>query len=236
MTDRQFDHALPVALAFCAGFIEAITFTGLYHTFVTFITGTLMVMVIDLVTGEAGALNKAVVVAAFFVFSVVWLFLSRGVRHGRGERRWLFLGAEGIAILVFALLASLLAPHLSAGSSATLIVSVAAIVAMSLHSVMFFTMLGGSAASHFMTGNLTQFCRGLVDQIAPVGDTPPSAEDRAATAHRVRHFPLVIASFVAGVASGVSLFVAFSFVVLAIPGLIVLLCAALARSAWAKPA
>ena len=136
MRRERFDLALPVVLGFCSGFIEAITFTGLYHTFVTFITGTLMVMVIDLVTGEPGAFIKGVVVAAYFVFTVIWLILSHSVRHGHSERRWIFLAAEGAAILAFALVATLLATRIAPGALATMVVSLVAIFAMSLGAIM----------------------------------------------------------------------------------------------------
>ncbi|HMB77514.1 MAG TPA: DUF1275 family protein, partial [Kiloniellaceae bacterium] len=72
MTARR-DTLLPLILAFAAGYVEAICFIGLFRTFATFITGTLMVLVIELVESEPGYLNKAVVFFSFFACTLLWV-------------------------------------------------------------------------------------------------------------------------------------------------------------------
>lgn len=74
------------------------------------------------------------------------------------------------------LIGTVLEPLTSAHGLNTLVVSVAAVLAMSLHSTVFFVLLKSQAPTHFMTGNLTNF--GVVRLYAspdPVGRRTTSA-------------------------------------------------------------
>lgn len=199
-------------LSFGAGFVDAICYMALFHTFVTFITGTMMILFIDLATATPGAFNKLIVFLAFFVFSIFWIFLMRRLPYPRRFERTIFLAIEAAMIVAFAAVAMALSPLESASSLNTLGVSIAGVFTMTLHSAIFFTLMTGSAPSHLMTGNLTNFCRGVVD--IWLTDTLHDPAQRAAARHRVSHFPAVIASFLIGVVLGAFAYEALGFAAL----------------------
>jgi uncharacterized membrane protein YoaK (UPF0700 family) len=212
------EHVLPLMLSFAAGYVEVISFMGLFHTFTTFITGTLMILVMELVAGHSGYLIKFVVFVSFFAFVVLWVYLIK-VWPWRVElRKAAFLLLEAILIVVFAALGTILEPLASAGSIDTLVVSVAGVLAMSLHSTVFFVLLSQFAPSHFMTGNLTNFAVGLVDFLR--GEKVAGEEDVTHARFRVWHYPLVIALFAAGVGLGTAVYLSVGFIALLLPALV----------------
>jgi len=221
MTARR-DTLLPLILAFAAGYVEAICFIGLFRTFATFITGTLMVLVIELVESEPGYLNKAVVFFSFFACTLLWVVLCRAWSGAAALRVPVALFTEALLILLFMALGMEFEPLTHAASLGTLIVSVAAVFAMSLHSTIFFVLLKNTAPTHFMTGNLTNFTVGLVDMLrARRGSAAAGSEAQDQAAFNAWHFPSVISAFVVGVGLGAAGFEAYGFVVLAVPALAV---------------
>jgi uncharacterized membrane protein YoaK (UPF0700 family) len=220
------EHALPLALSFAAGYVEAICFTGLFHTFTTFITGTLMILIIELVNGEAGYINKAIIFVSFFAFTLLWIYLIKTWSWRPGLRKPAALLLEAILIAVFMALGTVLEPLKAADTLNTLIVSVAAVLAMSLHSTIFFVLLKNLAPTHFMTGNLTNFSVGVVDLLRGTKLSEDRDDDWLKDAKfRVWHFPAVISSFVAGVTLGSAGFLSAGFVVLIVPAAVLAIAA-----------
>ena len=227
------EHALPLVLAFAAGYVEAICFTGLFHTFTTFITGTLLVLVIEFVNGQTGYINKAVVFVSFFALTLLWIYIFKTWRWRADLLKPAALSAEAILIAVFAAVGATLEPLKSAGGPNTLIVSVVAVFAMSLHSTIFFVLLNKFAPTHFMTGNLTNFSVGAVDLLRRAQTSVDLDRDALQQARfKVWHFPTVIGSFILGVALGSAAFMAAGFIVLMVPAAVLATAAGL--SYWAE--
>ncbi len=224
--ERLHEPLLPLILSFAAGYVEAVCFIGLFHTFTTFITGTLMILVIELVNGQAGYANKAVVFVSFFLFTFCWVLVIRNWPWREALLRPLLLLLEAGLIAVFALLGTLLEPLASAAAFSTLLVSLSAVFAMSLHSSIFFVLLNKLAPTHFMTGNLTNFSVGLVDLHRARRQGDPEAIRQAR--FKAWHYPKVIGCFVGGVALGSLAYLLWGFVVLLLPAAAVLLAAVVA--------
>lgn len=222
MKDRG--RVLSAGLAFAAGFVEAVCFVGLFHTFVTYITGTLLVMTIDLVQGDPGALAKSVTFGSFFAFTLMWVTLSRLWPFAPALRLGALLVLEGVLIGLFALVGHLASPLASADALGTYVVSVFGVFAMSLHGMIFFQLLAQSApaAPHFMTGNLTNFSRALVDIVLVDRFKAPLGEDERDMARfRSGFVPVVFAAFTAGAAGGVFALNRMGLGCLVLPGIAV---------------
>lgn len=216
------DHILPAGLSMAAGFVEAVCFIGLFHTFTTYITGTVMIMMIDLIQSDPGAATKAVTFFAFFLFTILWVALIRIWRAPEDVKISVFLMVEGVLIAVFATVGHMLSPLAAPDAIATYIVSVFGVFAMSLHSALFFQMLNKSAPSHFMTGNVTNFTRGLVDLVIvdPLQANLSNQEHKDAR-FRIVHFPLILGSFIVGVGAGTLGLRELGFVCLVFPAVLV---------------
>lgn len=206
-----------------AGFVEAVCFIGLFHTFTTYITGTVMIMTIDLIRSDPGAITKAVTFFMFVIVTVLWVSIIRIWAIPTRKKVVALLITEGSLIALFAIVGHFFSPLASADAIGTYVVSVFGVFAMSLHSALFFQMLSKSAPSHFMTGNLTHFTRGLVDLvIAPSFRAKLSHEEHAEAQFRIVHFPLVFGSFIVGVAAGCIGLLEIGFLSLLFPAALVL--------------
>ena len=227
---EKYHNRLSFTLAFVAGVCEAACFVGLFHTFTTFITGTLMILFIELAEGNPGYIVKAIVFVSFFVFTVLWVFVIRLWPWHRAKRRFVLLSLEAVLILVFAVVGMLAGELQSAGALNTLVVSIAAVFAMTLHSTIYFVLLKGYPPSHFMTGNLTNFSIGIVDMVIEARKPGTyGAEQMQGAQFMAWYYPAVISLFVAGVIVGAVGYLSLGFVILIVPAAAVVLAAILAR-------
>lgn len=228
---QEKDHnRLSFTLAFVAGVCEAVCFVGLFHTFTTFITGTLMILFIELAEGNPGYIVKAIVFVSFFVFTVLWVFVIRLWPWDRVNRRFVLLCLEAVLILAFAAVGLLAGELKSAGALNTLVVSIAAVFAMTLHSAIFFVLLKGYPPSHFMTGNLTNFSIGIVEMMIEARRPQACDADELRGARFMAwYYPSVISLFVAGVIVGSVGYLSLGFAILVVPAAAAGLAAILAR-------
>jgi uncharacterized membrane protein YoaK (UPF0700 family) len=211
---------LSVLLSFASGFVEAVCFLALFRLFATFITGTLLMVVLEYLGGQPGYLNKAVVFLSFFGFTLIWAALIRYWPWGESYKPSMLLLLEAGLIAVFALTGHALQPLGASDSLDTLILSVTAVFAMSLHGAVFFLVLTkrGHPPSHFMTGNLTNLSAAVIDSLPFLGT---KADALSEARFKVMHFSALILAFGLGAAAGVISLGHFGFLALLIPSLVV---------------
>jgi uncharacterized membrane protein YoaK (UPF0700 family) len=221
----KFDSWISVLLSFAAGFVEAVCFVALFHLFATFITGTLMILIIEYLGGEPGYLNKSIVFLSFFGFTLVWAVIIRYWPWSADRKPSMLLFLEAGLIAIFAVTGRVLEPLGASDSLDTLILSVTAVFAMSLHGAVFFLVLNkrGHPPSHFMTGNLTNLSAAVVDGLLSPG---ADAELVHQARFKMMHFTALILAFAIGVAAGLIGLEHFGFLALIVPSLAVALAAA----------
>lgn len=224
------DTVLPIALSFVAGFVEAVCFVGLYYTFTAFITGSAMFLVIELLKPNGEYLTKLVVVVSFFIFTFAWAVMIRQLQRRARQLESILTALEAVLIAAFMVAGMALAPLESADAPATIIVAFVAVIAMSLHSTMFFMLLNKTPPTQFMTGNLTNFVVSAVDT-AGLGKKadPSNPAETLLTRFKLWHYPTVFVLFFSGVAVGAWSFMNYGFVVLAVPSVVLLVISVVGR-------
>ena len=211
---------VPILLAFCACFVDVICITGLFHTFTAFISGTLVVLCVEVFNTGDNALLKVFVLVVFFASSLFWyLAVSRLAETGAFSVRRLFV-LEAVLIAAFMTVAGVWEPQLAGPlGTATLIAIAFSTVAMSLQNVIMLTLLNRHVPTTMMTGNSLKLVLGIADYFAH----PGAREDSRA---RIRHQALIISAFAAGGLLASFLVRSIGFWALAVPILVLLFLAA----------
>ena len=150
--------AVPVLLAFVAGYVDSCTFLAFAGLFVAQMTGSFVVAGSELVAKNDGFLIKVLAIPIFFAAGVLTTAIVRAL--GSDSRRAL---AATLA-LEAALLAGLACVDVVAG--ATTVKSAAMLFdlsAMGVQSAMVRLLLGQYGSTNVMTTNTTQLAIGLTD-------------------------------------------------------------------------
>ena len=87
-TRRPSPTLIHAALAFCACFVDVVCVLGVFHTFTAFITGSFVLLWVDLVQNHAQLPLKLIVIFSFTLFSLIWHALMHRMRGGGSRRRW----------------------------------------------------------------------------------------------------------------------------------------------------
>ncbi|MTH98233.1 YoaK family protein [Roseibium sp. RKSG952] len=205
-------------LAFVAGFVEAVCVTGLFSTFVTFITGTMVFMVVEFAEGTPGFYLKVFVLLTFLGFSLLWIHLIRRLNEKIPNTAFVMLLVECLLLFLMFVAGLVMGKQAIAFAPGTFVLSFLAVGAMSLHSTIFFRLLNKKAPTHFMTGNTTNMIHAALEMVdawsGKEGSPAPANPDAAAKA---RYYLVVILSFLAGVIFGTYGYLLAGFASLGVP-------------------
>ena len=214
------DTALPIVLSFVAGYVEAVCFVGLFGTFTAFITGTVLILVVEFLR-DGLYVTKVVVAVGFFVLTFVWTVIIRQLQARARRLRSIVFGIEALLVAAFMLVGMIEEPLASADAPATLLVAFVAVMVGSFHSTTFFLVLAKRPPTQFMTGNLTNFMVSAVDMVGLGRKIDPSNSiEILETRFKLWHYPTVFFTFFLGVAAGAWTLMQHGFVALALPAMI----------------
>ncbi|WP_165814633.1 YoaK family protein [Labrenzia sp. 011] len=225
MSDKSASYAshslVPVLLAFCACFVDVVCIIGLFHTFTAFISGTLVVLCVEVFHQSENALLKVFVLAMFLAATLFWyVVVTQLVRREKVAIRHLF-ALEACIVAAFMLVAGLGDPS-GAGPLApvTLVAVGLSTIAMSLQNVIMLTILNHHVPTTMMTGNSLKLVLGLADYFA-------HPESRTGSRMIVIYQMLVISAFAVGGLLASFLFSYLGFWILGVPVAVLLLLAVL---------
>lgn len=214
------DTALPIVLSFVAGYVEAVCFVGLFRTFTAFITGTVLILVVEFLRDGVYA-TKVLVAISFFVLTFVWTVIIRQLQARARRLRSILFGIEALLAAAFMLVGMIEEPLASADAPATLLVAFVAVMVGSIHSTTFFLVLAKRPPTQFMTGNLTNFVVNAVDMVGLGRKIDPlNSIEILETRFKLWHYPTVFFTFFLGVAAGAWALMHYGFVALALPAMI----------------
>lgn len=195
-------HTLvPVSLAFVCGFVDTMSFVGLFHLFAAHVTGNLVVIAAELTRDDPDILTKVLVLPVYALAVAVAVAAFRRLR-ARGIdplRPALLL----VAALLLACLAAgaALEPLSGPGAADTLLVGCLAVTAMAVQNTARRDVLHYHVPLTVMTGNLTQLIIDAVD----------------GSRRRAARLAAIVAAFVAGGAAGAVGVHTVGFACLALP-------------------
>ncbi|MCV0427206.1 MAG: DUF1275 domain-containing protein [Roseibium sp.] len=158
------DHRLlPVTLAFCACFVELVCIIGLFHTFTAVITGSFVMLFVNMVDRPSYLPVNITVITAYLFMSFVWYALISWLK-GRNavSLRGLFT-LEATLVAAFMLFAGLSEPLPGPAAIQTLVSVCLATSAMSLQAAIMTEVLSIHGPTTFMTGKTNRLVAGLFD-------------------------------------------------------------------------
>ncbi|WP_342379365.1 DUF1275 domain-containing protein [Myxococcus stipitatus] len=147
---------IPTALAFIAGYADAVTFVGAGGIFCAHVTGNFVVLAADLARGAKA--DEWLKLATFPIF-VLSVFLSSHLHRRVGRSARLLLLLQAVAFAVAAVV-----PLALKGAAAHQVVVVFAVVAMGMQNAMHRVAPAMGPMTTVMTGNVTQW---FVEKVIP---------------------------------------------------------------------
>ncbi|QSQ17876.1 YoaK family protein [Myxococcus landrumensis] len=147
---------IPTALAFIAGYADAVTFVGAGGIFCAHVTGNFVVLAADLARGAKA--DEWLKLATFPIF-VLAVFLSSHLHRRVGRSSRLLLLLQAVAFAVAAAV-----PLALKGPAAHQVVVVFAVVAMGMQNAMHRVAPTLGPMTTVMTGNVTQW---FVEKVIP---------------------------------------------------------------------
>ncbi|WP_444885526.1 YoaK family protein [Microbulbifer sp. PSTR4-B] len=217
-------------LAFVAGFAEAICVLGLFTSFTTFITGTIVLSITDFAINNPNYIIKLFILSAFIVLQIFWIYLIKRLNFQKKNTATIMLFIESGLIFLFFVIGSYAGRLTSPYAANTFLVSFFAIAAMSLHSTIFFRVLNKKAPTHFMTGNATNFFAAafeILDNYRTKRQSEDTPYPQAFT--KAKYYSGVIFSFISGVTLGTIGYQLWGYPSLVLPVLLILLATLLSR-------
>lgn len=207
---------VPALFAFAAGIVDACTYLALFGVFVAQVTGSFVIVGVQLIDFDRTDLVNALAIPVFFLAGCATAFLV--MVAGRPRR------ALAIALIVeIALLGAFVAIGLLGGpfERPDAPIAVAAgtlgLAAMGMQSALVRLLMRGTPSTNVMTTNTTQAAIDLAQLVAAArrarqhpGDADAVAEHRAARAKAAVLWP-VLAGFLVGTVCGAVMFSAIGF-------------------------
>lgn len=158
------DHRfLPIALAFCACFVELVCIIGLFHTFTAVITGSFVMLFVNMVDRPSYLPVNITVITAYVFMSFVWYALISWLKGRNAVSLRNLFALEAGLIAAFMVFASLSAPLSGPGALQTLISVCLATSAMSLQAAIMTEVLRSHGPTTFMTGKTNRLVAGIYD-------------------------------------------------------------------------
>lgn len=210
-------------LAFNGGFVDAAGFLGLQGLFISHVTGNFVTLGAALVTGSHGIYGKLLALPEFIVVVAIARFAGAGMRARNLPVLPVLFGVEALLLVTFFALAVWLGPFDDPDRPAALVTAFAGIAAMAIQNAVQRVHLGDQPPTTIMTGNTTQATLDAVDLV--LGEAARTPQMRS----RLIRISLSIAYFAAGCAAAALLYWLAGFWSLAVPAVLAIVVAALAR-------
>ena len=209
--------ALPVLLAFSAGFVDTLGFVALFSFFTAHVTGNFVVLGAALIQPHHGVVAKLLALPTFIAGVAATRIYERTLVHrGLNVAPRLML-AEFFSLAAFVALAVLATPVVDGDAPTAIAAALAGVVAMSVQNAASRTVFASLSPTTVMTGNVTQLIIDTVDLAAGV-----AADASAAIQARMHRLWPPLVSFAGGAAAGAVGFGKFGFGALALPTALVL--------------
>ena len=152
-----------VTLGFLAGYVDTLGFIGLFGLFTAHVTGNFVLIGRSVVQSAPEIFLKLLVFPVFMLFvAIARLLILRWQRTGGKQLRNSFL-TQLLLMVATVACASLAAPIVSADAPLSMATGMLCAGAMAVQSAYGKLLLGKSAATTVMTGNVTQLVIDLVD-------------------------------------------------------------------------
>ncbi len=209
--------SVPIVLSFVAAFVDVVCYLGLFDTFVAFITGTIIVMFVELAKPNGTTLNKITVLPIFLVALSVWALLIKAMRI-RGYQVILhhILFLQAVLLVVTMLLATRFSPLPGADSWQAVAVTGLAVFAMALQTTAMAMLLHFHTPTTMMTGNTTTLIVHVWDAGSAArywAGNPPKLSRGAL----IRRYAAAILGFISGGAAGAVGWTIAGFLALSVP-------------------
>jgi len=221
--------ALPVLLAFTAGFVDTLGFVALFSFFTAHVTGNFVVLGAAIIQPYHGVVAKLLALPTFIAGIAATRIYERAlVRNGLNVAPRLML-AEFASLAAFLALGILATPLVDGDAPSAIAAALAGVVAMSVQNAASRTVFASLSPTTVMTGNVTQL---VIDAVDLAGGATVDAS--AAIRARMRRFWPPVVSFAGGAVAGAVGFSKFGFGALTLPTVLVLYLAIDTRR-WANP-
>ena len=200
---RQVPKSVPTLLSFVAGYIDSVTFLGLYGIFVAQMTGSFVLAGTQFVASEKGYLVKLLAIPAFFVAGCIATLIAALTDQRNGRALALVMTFECILLTALVLM-HFAVPMTDIDASAVRATALIGIAAMGVQSAMVRLLMHGVASTNVMTTNTTQMAVDVTLVLLDALHHSPASASGSASAARERLsglLPIVI-GFVSGTAVG----------------------------------
>ena len=213
---RQVPKTVPTLLSFVAGYIDSVTFLGLYGIFVAQMTGSFVLAGTQLVANEQGYLVKLLAIPAFFVAGCIATLIATLAEQRSGRALALVMTFECLLLSGLVVL-HVTVPMTDIDAPAVLVTALVGIAAMGVQSAMVRLLMHGVASTNVMTTNTTQMAVDVtLVLLHSVSRTRAVSTADAARARLSGLLPIVI-GFVCGTATGAIGYAVTGFWTLLVP-------------------
>jgi uncharacterized membrane protein YoaK (UPF0700 family) len=212
--------AVPVLLAFVAGAVDACTFLALFGLFVAQLTGSFVMVGVELVRHGPAPLIQVLALPLFFVAGAAIVLLAHSVpRRGLA----LPLAIETVLLAGFMATGLAAAPFADANAPSAVLVGILGLLAMGVQSATVRLMLPGVASTNVMTINTSQLAIDMAQWLI-AAFRPSERESGVAARRRIGVLAPIMAGFFAGSVLGAIGFVHLGFwallpLIVLLPGL-----------------
>jgi uncharacterized membrane protein YoaK (UPF0700 family) len=200
---RQVPKSVPTLLSFVAGYIDSVTFLGLYGIFVAQMTGSFVLAGTQFVASEKGYLVKLLAIPAFFVAGCAATLIAALSDQRNGRALALVMTFECFLLTTLVLM-HVAVPMTDIDAAAVRATALIGIAAMGVQSAMVRLLMNGVASTNVMTTNTTQMAVDVTLVLLDALHRSPASAPESTSAARERLsglFPIVV-GFVCGTAVG----------------------------------
>jgi uncharacterized membrane protein YoaK (UPF0700 family) len=215
--ERPLPRTMPVLLSFVAGYVDSLTYLGLFGLFAAQVTGSFVIAGAEFVTSDFGIAGKLLAIVAFMAAAAATAAIIALTRNaGQATLPWM-LGLEASLLALFTATAVFGSPIEDARDWRGIVAGLFAAMAMGAQSVLVRLLMKDVPQTNVMTGNITQLSIAITDIIAARRRFARSRHDAAAILEfdKVRERLLTLLSitlgFMAGAASGAAAFATTGF-------------------------
>ncbi|HEX8530924.1 MAG TPA: YoaK family protein [Cytophagales bacterium] len=240
------ERRLTFLLSFVTGFADTVGYVALSGLFIAQLTGNLVLVGAGLVHGDdANAVNRLLLIPVFMLGAGAASRVSARLPKVIRTSFPVLLTLESGLLLLFAGLGHLLQTRHHALSPAGIFwVAAPGVLAMAVQNASVRQYFPGYVSTTVMTTNFTQFSVDLAGYLAGylagrvrAGErTPEAGQRRQQRAGRLQRYGAALGGFVTGTAAGAWLAAGAGLAAVAVPALLVLAMAGLARFAPSAPA
>jgi uncharacterized membrane protein YoaK (UPF0700 family) len=216
---------VPTLLSFNGGYVDTVGFLALQGLFTAHVTGNFVTVGAALVFGTAGVVTKLLALPVFCVTIIATRLVSFHL-----PSRWpifeTMLTVKLLLLIVAAVLAITMGPFANGDGGPAMVLGMTLVTAMAIQNAAHRIHLSTAPPTTLMTGTTTQI---MIDVADLIRGRPGIVRD--AIRARLRMMSVAVGSFVAGAATGASLFHAIGSWCFALPPIVAFIARITAGSA-----